>query len=357
MHSRPFTLRKLDTCPNRPFLLPKDIMRTMTPIAARGITLWLLLAALACMASILLATTPVQAESSSPAATQQGWPREFHNADGSTTVIPAPPKRILSTTPTITGTLLAIDAPVVASAAAANGKFFAQWEKEALQRQVEKVWPAGKVDLETAYAINPDLIVVATSGADAATEHLASLRQIAPTIVLDYGKRSWQELAHQLAEATGLEEQAEARISAFDNFVAESKAKLELPAGQANIISYNGAVMNNPLGTPQGAHGRLLGALGFEIEAPNPAWQSNADANHDFIWAPYEKLPQLTADTTFLLRIDDSRRDAFLKDPVMANLPSVRNGQVYGLGANSFRIDYYSATEIVNDMVKRFGKQ
>ncbi|AZV92916.1 Fe2+-enterobactin ABC transporter substrate-binding protein [Bordetella sp. J329] len=325
-------------------------MRTKKSLAAFGLML---------MALLMLLARPAQAgtEAAAEAATaSQPWPRDFHNADGSITHIPAQPKRILSTTPTITGTLLAIDAPVVASASAANGQFFAQWAEVAKARNLEKAWPAGRVDLETAYAYAPDLIVVATSGADSALEHIASLRQIAPTIVLDYGRRSWQDLARQLAEATGLEHQAEARIEAFDQLVADARDKIKLPAGQANIISYNGASMENPLGTRTGAHGRLLQALGFDIEAPNPAWQSNADVNHDFIWAPYEKLPQLKAETTFLLRVGDERRDAFLKDPVLANLPSVKSGQVYGLGANSFRIDYYSATEIVNDMVKRFGQ-
>ncbi|MGO3743659.1 Fe2+-enterobactin ABC transporter substrate-binding protein, partial [Kerstersia sp.] len=281
-------------------------MRTTRSLAAYGL---MLMALLMLLARPALADTPA-------ASAAQSWPRDFKNADGSITHIPAQPKRILSTSPTITGTLLAIDAPVVASATAANGKFFEQWAKVAQDRQLEQAWPAGRVDLETAYAFAPDLIVVATSGADSALEHIASLRQIAPTIVLDYGRRSWQELARQLAQATGLEAEADARIADFDAFVTQAREQIKLPAGQANIISYNGAVMENPLGTRTGAHGRLLAALGFDIEAPDPAWQSNADVNHDFIWAPYEKLPQLKAETTFLLRVGDERRDAFLKDPV-----------------------------------------
>lgn len=46
-----------------------------------------------------------------------------------------------------------------------------------------------------------------------------------------------------------------------------------------------------------------------------------------------------------------------MADPILANLPSIKNKQVYGLGANSFRIDYYSAQEIISDMVTRFGQQ
>ena len=67
------------------------------------------------------------------AETEEGWPRNFVNADGSTTVIPGKPQRIFSTSVSATGTRLAIDAPVVASGSAGNGTFFAQWA--ALARQ------------------------------------------------------------------------------------------------------------------------------------------------------------------------------------------------------------------------------
>ncbi|WP_036770893.1 hypothetical protein [Photorhabdus australis] len=69
----------------------------------------------------------------------------------------------------------------------------------------------------------------------------------------------------------------------------------------------------------------------------------------------YENITQLTAPTTFLLSAGNDRAAEFLKDPVLANLASVKTGQVYGLGMNSFRIDYYSAKEIADSIVKRFG--
>ncbi|RMX08871.1 Fe2+-enterobactin ABC transporter substrate-binding protein [Corticibacter populi] len=284
------------------------------------------------------------------------WPRSFHNADGSTTPIPARPTRILSTSPTLTGTLLAIDAPVVASATLVDGSFLGQWAALAQARGVEKLWPAGRMDLEAVLAVAPDLIVVSTGGADSTLAHVQQLRSVAPTIVLDYGGEPWQSLARQLGQATGHEAQAQARITAFDAYVAQARQQLQLPAGQANIVSYNGPAISNPVATPEGPHGRLLSALGFRMEAPDPAWHSSAESARNFVWAPYEKLPSLRAETTFLLRGDDSRAAAFLADPVLANLPSVRNGQVYGLGVHSFRIDYFSATEIVDGMVERFGR-
>lgn len=133
----------------------------------------------------------------SSAVQAQGWPRTFLNADGSTTTLNAPAKRILSTSVSITGTLLAVDAPVIASATTTNGDYFAQWRAVAEQRGVERLWPAGSVDLEMAYAFEPDLIIVSLGGADSALGQLNELRQIAPTVVLDYGGQNWQQLAEK----------------------------------------------------------------------------------------------------------------------------------------------------------------
>jgi len=289
-------------------------------------------------------------------AQEAGWPRSFANADGTTTEIPAPPQRILSTAVSITGTLLAVDAPVVASGSAGNGSYFAQWAPVAEARGVANAWPAGGVDIEAAYAAEPDLIIVSTSGADSALDQLAELQAIAPTIVLDYGGQTWQQLAGEIGEATGLEEQVAARVSAFDQYIADAAGKIAVPAGSANIISFNGPGQDNPIARAGGVHAQLLSALGFAVEDPDPSWHAQANLRQDFVWAPYEKLVELTAATTFLLARDDEGAQAFIDDPVLANVPSVKAGQVYGLGRNSFRIDYYSATEIVDGIVAHFAR-
>jgi len=289
------------------------------------------------------------------AAAAEMWPRSFTNVDGSQTEIPSKPKRILSTSVTLTGTLLAIKAPVVASGSAANGQFFAQWEQVAKERTIENAWPAGKVDLEVVYATEPDLIVVTASGAGSTKDQLDAFRQVAPTILVDDGALSWQELATELGKAAGLEEEASTSIADFDAYVASARAKIKVPAGKANIVSFNGAGQSNPIGRPSGPHAALLAELGFDIEAPDPAWHTQAASRDDFVWTDYERLVDLKAETTFVLRVDDSKAAAFRNDPLLANLPSVKNGQVYGLGVHSFRIDCYSGKEIVDGILAKFG--
>ena len=183
------------------------------------------------VASLLMlfgATAPLLSQADTAA-----WPREFTNADGTTTVIEQAPQRILSTSVTISGTLLAIDAPMIASATTPNGDFFGQWADIAEEKGLQALWPAGRLDLEAAYAVAPDLIVVSSNGGDSALENKAQLQAIAPVIVLDYGDQTWQSLARRLGEATGLETQVEQVIADFDAYVAHSREQLELPATTA----------------------------------------------------------------------------------------------------------------------------
>ena len=72
------------------------------------------------------------------------------------------------------------------------------------------------------------------------------------------------------------------------------------------------------------------------------------------MWATYENLTELTADTTFILT-KNNEGPGPCRRPGPANLPSVENDSVYGLGENSFRIDKFSATEIVDGVVENFG--
>jgi iron complex transport system substrate-binding protein len=302
-------------------------------------------------------STEGSTEGAEGGASSAEFPITFENADGTTTEIPEQPTNIASTAVTITGSLLSFGAPVTSSGAAGNGQFFPQWADVAESAGVETLWPAGEVDLEALIAADPDLIVVAASGADSAVDNLADFQDIAPTIVVDYGGETWQELTLELAEATGLTEAAEETISGFEEHVAEVKEQITVPEGEANVISFNGPGENNPIARDGGPHAELLNELGFTIEDPNPEWHNQDNLRNDFVWASYENLTELTADTTFILAQGNEGAQAFLDDTVLANLPSVQNGQVYGLGENSFRIDYYSATEIVDGVLENFGTE
>ncbi len=287
------------------------------------------------------------------AVSESQWPRTFVNADGSTTQIPHKPQKILSTTTTVTGTLVAIDAPVVASSTAGDGKFFAQWADIAKQRNIEQLWAVGSVDTEMAYAVMPDLIVVAATGGDSVMDLVPELKLIAPVIIVDYGAQTWQELAVKLGFATGREAFVEQKIAQFNDYL--KNVKLNLPDTRANIIAYNGPGIANVIAKETGPHSELLHSLGLEIEGAKSEWETFSDKRSDFVRAHYETLTMLKAPMTFVIVADDSKAQTVMNDPVLVNLPSVQKKQVYPLGLNSFRIDYYSSMEIVELMKRHFG--
>ena len=264
------------------------------------------------MKKIILTLVTVLTATVSTAAL--AWPKSFVNADGSTTIIPAKPVRVLSTSVSITGTLLAIDAPLIASATDITGGFFGQWQSVANQRSVNKLWPAGSVDIESAYIEQPDLIVVSTSGADSALNQVKELRSIAPTIIVDYSTQSWQELAKQLGDALGSEKHVEDIVAEFDQLVADAKGQLNLPDGRANLISYHGPGVTNAVAQSEGAHALLLSALGFELESPDHSWHTGPAFHSDFVLVNYEKLTQLKAETSFLLEASDERAQSLMSD-------------------------------------------
>lgn len=333
----------------------KGIMNTHATVRRRAVAmLGLALTGAIALSGCAAPAAEETAQADAPAAAAE-WPRTFENADGTTTEIPEQPERVVSTAVSVTGTLLAIDAPVVASGSQVGGVWFDQWADVADEREVDNLWSVGEFDLEAVMASDPDLIVVATSGRDALTDQVADLQSVAPTVVVDYGAQTWQDLALELGAATGLESEAEGAVDDFDALVGETAAAIDVPDGTANIVSFNGPGQDNPIGRVGGSHADLLESLGFTVEDPDPSWHTQAQERSDFVWASYEMLLQLTSETTFILSADDEMAQGFATDPVLANVPSVAAGQVYGLGVNSFRMDPYSSAEIVEHVRDLFS--
>ncbi|MDQ1128934.1 Fe2+-enterobactin ABC transporter substrate-binding protein [Microbacterium sp. SORGH_AS_0888] len=330
-------------------------MSSQRPLRRRLTALITLAVASALALSGCASTAASDTAPASSSSDEAAWPRTFTNADGTTTEIPAKPERVVSTAVSVTGTLLAIDAPVVASGSQLGGVWFDQWADVATERGVANLWSVGEFNLEAVIAQDPDLIVVATSGRDALTGNVGDLSAIAPTIVVDYGGQTWQDLAVELGHATGLEAQAKKAVDDFDAVVRETASAITVPEGTVNVISFNGPGQDNPIARAGGPHADLLASLGFRVEDPDPSWHTQAQQRSDFVWATYENLLKLTSRTTFILSVDDEKAQAFATDPVLANVPSVAAGQVYGLGKNSFRMDPYSSREIVEHVKDLFS--
>lgn len=296
-----------------------------------------------------------EAESTESAAATAQWPRTIVHEAGET-VIDAKPENIVSTSLSVTGTLLAIDAPVTStsvstarSGTADENGFFTQWADVAVERGVEPLYTIGELDLEAVIAEDPDLIVVSTSGADSVLDQYDALSEIAPTIVVNYGDQTWQDLAEELGEATGLEEKAASVVEEFDASVAETAEAMAIEAGTtASIVSFNAGDVS-PVGKSTGPHSQLVTALGFTVVDPDEQFDTSTQKREDFAFTSYEGLSaSVTGDYTFLISSTEATVEAFTGDPTLANLPSVQAGQVYSMGPESFRLDYFSASDIID---------
>ncbi len=301
--------------------------------------------------------TPASQETATVAPDQGEWPRTITHEKGET-VLEAKPERIVSTALSVTGTLLAMDAPVVATAATSPSPitddkgFFSQWADVADERGVEVLYDNLEFDMEALIAADPDLVIVSTSGADSVADQYEQIAAEFPTIVVDYSKQTWQDLAVQLGDATGTEDGAAKAIEDFDAYASDAAKKITAPEGGVSIVSFNGPGADQGIGKPTGPHAQLLGALGLEVIPAPEDLDTSTQPRQDFAFVTYENLSQAVGgESVFLLTGTDETVAAFTADPVLANLPSVEKNQVYPLGITSFRIDFYSGKLLIDSVV------
>lgn len=296
-------------------------------------------------------------------ATAADWPRQVTDSHG-THSLASKPLRIVSTSVTLTGSLLAIDAPVIASGATTPNNRFAdeqgflrQWGDIARQRNVARLY-IGEANAEAVAAQMPDLILISATGGDSALPLYDQLSTIAPTLVINYDDKSWQALLTQLGEITGHEKEAAARISQFNQQLADVKARMKLPPQPITALVYTPAAHGANLWTAESAQGKLMQQLGFAL-APLPAnfhTSQSQGKRHDIVQLGGENLAAgLNGEALFLFASDQKDAEALSQNPLLTHLPAVQNHRVYALGAETFRLDYYSATRVLQRLSALFG--
>ncbi|MCL6746728.1 Fe2+-enterobactin ABC transporter substrate-binding protein [Kosakonia sp. R1.Fl] len=296
-------------------------------------------------------------------ATAADWPRQITDSHGAH-ALTSKPLRIVSTSVTLTGSLLAIDAPVIASGATTLNNRFAdeqgflrQWGDIAKQRNVARLY-IGEANAEAVAAQMPDLILISATGGDSALPLYDQLSTIAPTLIINYDDKSWQALLTQLGEITGHEKEAAARISQFNQQLADVKARMKLPPQPVTALVYTPAAHGANLWTEESAQGKLMQQLGFTL-APLPAnlhTSQSQGKRHDIVQLGGENLAAgLNGEALFLFASDQKDADALGQNSLLAHLPAVQNHRVYALGAETFRLDYYSATRVLQRLSALFG--
>ena len=281
--------------------------------------------------------------SSSSAAAGADEMRTVTDARG-TVEIPAKPKRIVSTSVVLTGTLLSLDAPVIGTSGSKPNTpgfdehgWFDQWANIADERGVEPLFDSGNLDVEKIIAEDPDLIVVSATGGDSFAEQYDQLAAVAPTVVVDYNSHGWEEVTTTLGDMLNLQDKAAQVIKDFNSKVADAKKSITPPAEPVDIAVYSGNKGLN-VGLPTAPQAKILEEVGVKFTSEEQANQA------------------LTAEQILLVGNDQSDVDALLADQRFQNIPAVKNKQVYALGDPSFKLDYYAALDMLNHVVDIYKK-
>ncbi|WP_293771070.1 Fe2+-enterobactin ABC transporter substrate-binding protein [uncultured Corynebacterium sp.] len=308
---------------------------------------------------------------SSDTAAEAQWPRTVSTLDGegnSTEVeLEEEPQNIVSTSVTLTGHLLALDAPVTATGVQSKGNgiandkgFFTQWADEAEEANVEVAYE-GEPNVEAILAQDPDLVIMSASGQDSATAVYDQLADVVPVVVIDYSNQDWTEVLGELGEATGHEEEAETAVDTYTKRVEEVKNSITQPEQPVNIVSLGqgGSTLN--VWTEESAQGRLFSALGWEIAVPDDQYgggDPNFDGRSDVVSVAAENYaPALTGKTILAINPDGktSPSDVLKSTEQLANNEAITNDRVYDFNPYVFRIDYFSALQTLDDIEETFA--
>lgn len=293
------------------------------------------------------------------------WPRQVTDSRGTHTLTQAP-QRIVSTSVTLTGSLLAIDAPVIASGATTPGNrvadnqgYMRQWGDIARERKIQRLY-IGEPSAEAVAAQMPDLILISATGGDSALALYDQLSAIAPTLIINYDDKSWQQVLTQLGTITGHEKQAAERIASFDKQLIDAKKRITLPSQPVTALVYSPASRSANLWTPESAQGKLLQQLGFRLSTVPEAIHTSQSMGkrHDIIQLGGENLAAgLNGESLFLFAGDEKDASALENNPLLSHLPAVKNKHIYPLGTETFRLDYYSANRILERMTELFANK
>ncbi|WP_066296756.1 iron-siderophore ABC transporter substrate-binding protein [Arthrobacter luteolus] len=306
------------------------------------------LAAVAAVAVLSLSacstgSTSSDSGSGSTAASSDQFPVTIEHAFGETT-IDAVPERVATVSWVNTDTALALGVvpvgmPLYEWGGNENGT--TPWIDEALE---ELGAPIGSENAPVQYpetdginfdeiaATDPDVILAAYSGIT--QEDYDKLSSIAPVVAypdVPY-YTSWQDSATMIGEALGKSGEAAQLVEDTEKAIADKAAEYPELAGTSfiygNLDTAAGADQIS-IYTSGDNRPKFLKELGM-VQAPIVDENAPSDAFY-LTWSP-ERANELEADLFVSWVADDAAKEAIVADPLLSQIPAVKNG---GLVADS----------------------
>ena len=241
--------------------------------------------------------------------------------------LPATPARVVVLDASFgLGVGLDVDLPIV-------GAPLDRMSDEALKSRAEDegVTSLGFVtepSLETIVALEPDLIVGFVGSESMASGVYPQVSQLAPTLL--YIDTDWRDFYHLMAGFTGQTDEVEQRFAAFDDRLADVRARMpETVVSVLRITSWDFQVY---LDSPDGyAPFNIMRQAGVE----RTDFETTDDPTVAMKRPDWEQLAEL--DGELLLYIvggtndsdQDGRHEEVLSNPLWRMLPAVRSGKVH----------------------------
>lgn len=188
------------------------------------------------------------------------------------------------------------------------------------------------INFDEIAATTPDVILAAYSGIT--EEEYKKLSAIAPVVAYPETPyyTSWQDSAEMIGEALGKSEEAAKLVEETEQAIADKAAEYPELAGTSfiygNLDTTAGADQIS-IYTSGDNRPKFLKELGM-VQAPLVDENAPADAFY-LTWSP-ERANELEADLFVSWVADDAAKEAIVADPLLSQIPAVKNG---GLVADS----------------------
>lgn len=231
--------------------------------------------------------------------------------------IPVDPEAIVSDY--YLGELLALDTkPIIASPYALNNPFL-----EGLTDGIEALnTSSAETSLEMIAEKQPDLIITITEA------DYDKYSQIAPTVYIEDGKRTDEELFLYIADILGKKDEAQAYLDDFNQKVADTKDEINQIVGDRTVsIVEVWPQQVYVMGDKFARGGSILFDM-WGLKAPEKVEEELIEGDKQYDVVSMEALPDYVGDF-ILYGVLDGTDDAFVEDSMMwQNLDAVKEGRV-----------------------------
>lgn len=231
--------------------------------------------------------------------------------------IPVHPEKIVSDY--YLGELLAVDTkPVIASPYALNNPYLAD--------DIEGIEPMNITSAESSQEMiaeaQPDLIITITEA------DYEKYSKIAPTVYIEDGKRTDEELFRYIADLVGKSEEADAYIKEFNEKAEAAKQEVQDIVGDRTVsIVEVWPQQIYSMGSHFARGGEILYDM-WDLKAPEKVQEEMVDGDTAYETISLEALPEYTGDFILYGVLADTDPEFVESSQIWNNLEAVKNGNV-----------------------------